>query len=83
MKQSEFKNLVIEQCNKSAFIYLKKMQLQRSRGRCIKYSSLKMEDYLLPKANISIEDQRNIFSKRCWTNLLGASSGIIEYCETL
>ena len=41
-----------------------------------------MEDYLLPQANISIQDQRDIFSIRCRTNSLGANRGIIEYCET-
>ena len=82
MKKSDFKNLVREQCHKSAFIYLKKKQLQGSKGRHIKYSNLKMEDYLLPQANISIEDQRDIFSIRCRTNPLGANRGILEYCET-
>ena len=41
-----------------------------------------MADYLLPQANISIEDQREIFSIRCRTNPLGANRGITEYCET-
>ena len=41
-----------------------------------------MADYLLPQANISLEDQREIFSIRCRTNPLGANRGIEEYCET-
>ena len=41
-----------------------------------------MADYLHPQANMSLEDQREIFSVRCRTNNLGANRGIIEYCET-
>ena len=41
-----------------------------------------MSDYLLPQANMTIVDQRELFSLRCRTNTLGANRGIIEYCET-
>ena len=41
-----------------------------------------MQDYLLPQANISLKDQREIFLIRCKTNPLGANRGNIEYCET-
>ena len=48
----------------------------------LKYACLKMEDYLLPEANIFIQDQREIFAIRCRTNPLGANRGLTEYCET-
>ena len=41
-----------------------------------------MADYLMPQSNISIKDQREIFSIRCRTNKLGANRGIVEFCET-
>ena len=40
-----------------------------------------MADYLLPQANLSLEDQRDIFSIRCRTNDMKANIGILEYCE--
>ena len=40
-----------------------------------------MADYLLPQANLSIEEQREIFSIRCRTNNMKANIGILEYCE--
>ena len=82
MKQTQFKALVKEMCTKSAFSYLQEKQQKGSKGKTIIYTCLKMEDYLLPQANISIQDQRDIFSIRCRTNSLGANRGIIEYCET-
>ena len=47
----------------------------------IKYESLQMADYLLLQANLSLEDQRDIFSIRCRTNDMKANIGILEYCE--
>ena len=41
-----------------------------------------MAEYLLPQSNISLEDQREMFSIRCRMNNLGANRGIEEYCET-
>ena len=82
MKQNVFKELVKTQCNKSAFTYLQEKQQRGSKGRSIKYTCLRMQDYLLPQSNISLKDQREIFSIRCKTNPLGANRGIIEYCET-
>ena len=55
---------------------------ERQQGRDISYTSLGMADYLLPQANMSIVDQRELFSIRCRTNNMGANRGIIEYCET-
>ena len=40
-----------------------------------------MADYLLPQANLSIEDQRELFLIRCWTNDMGANRRIIEFCN--
>ena len=82
MKQNVFKELVKTQCYESAFKYLQDKHQKGSKGRSIKYTCLRMQDYLLPQANISLKDQREIFSIRCKTNPLGANRGIIEYCET-
>ena len=82
MKQNVFKERVKTQCNKSAFAYLQEKQQRGSKGRSIKYTCLRMQDYLLPQPNISLKDQREIFSIRCKTNPLGANRGNIEYCET-
>ena len=40
-----------------------------------------MADFLLPQANISIEDQKEVFSIRCKTNNLEANRGILEFCN--
>ena len=82
MKQNVFKELVKIHCNKSVFTYLQEKQQRGSKGRSIKYTCLRMQDYLLPQSNIYLKDQREIFSIRCKTNPLGANRGIIEYCET-
>ena len=48
---------------KRAFEYL--ISKKRSKGKEIRYSELKMAEYLLPGyENITIEEQRNIFSIR-------------------
>ena len=43
---------------------------------------LTMAEYLLPEANLSIEEQREVFSIRCRSNPLPANRGITEYCTT-
>ena len=65
-----FKQLVKE----NAFLYLRNKQLKGSKGRSTKYDSLQIEDYLLPEANISIQDKKKkkICAKRCRTNPFGA-----------
>ena len=65
MKRKEFKQIVKIQCTKAAFSYLIEKQSSGSKGKTIKYISLRMADYLLPEANISLQDQRDIFSIRC------------------
>ena len=82
MKRSEFKQLVKIYCTKAELSYLKEKQSDGSKGKTIKYGSLRMADYLLPEANISLKDQREIFSIRCRINPFGANRGLIEYCET-
>ena len=77
-----FKKLVKVKCIEAAFLYLIEKQNKGSKGREIVYTSLEMAEYLLPQANMSIVDQRGLFSIRCRTNTLGANRGIIEYCET-
>ena len=82
MKTTIFKKLVKDKCIQAALHYLKEKQKKGSKGRDISYTSLGMADYLLPQANMSIGDQRELFSIRCRTNIMGANRGIIEYCET-
>ena len=41
-----------------------------------------MAEYLLAEANLSIEEQREVFSIRCRTNALPANIGITEYCTS-
>ena len=81
MSKGVFRKLVKQKCNEAAFIYLKQKQASGSKGVDIKYSILQMADYLLPQANLSIEDQRELFSIRCRTNDMGANRGIIEFCN--
>ena len=82
MKKSTYKNIVKKKCTETAFNYLIDKQKSGSKGAGINYNCLEMADYLLPQANISLEDQRESFSIRCRTNALGANRGIEEYCET-
>ena len=53
--------------------------MKGSKGKTIIYTCLKIEDYLLPQANISFQDQRDMFSTRCYTNSLGANRRITGY----
>ena len=63
MTKNKFKNILKEKIKKEAFVYL--IKKKGIKGKEIKYSVLKMADYLLPnKTGISIEDQRSIFSVR-------------------
>ena len=82
MKKSIFKNIVKKTCKDTAFKYLIEKQKRGSKGVDIRYACLEVADYLLPQSNISLEDQREMFSIRCRTNQMGANRGIEEYCET-
>ena len=66
---------MLKKCNQAAFDYLTEKQKKGSKGRDIQYNSLEMADYLHPPTNMSLEDQREIFSLRCHTNNLGANKG--------
>ena len=82
MKTSIFKNIVKKKCKDTAYTYLIEKQKGGSKGADIIYTCLEMAEYLLPQSNISLEDQREMFSIRCRTNQMGANRGIEEYCET-
>ena len=79
---SILRNIVKKKCTEAAFNDLIEKHKQGSKGAGIKYNCLEMVDYLLPLANISLEDQREIFSIRCRTNAFGANRGIDNYFET-
>jgi hypothetical protein len=82
MKSSYFRKIVKERCQHTAFKYLIEKKVNGKKGRNIEYTSLKMAEYLLPEANFSLKDQRELFSIRCRTNLMPANRGIVEYCKT-
>ena len=63
LTKRQFNSIVKESILKRAFEYL--INKKKSKGKEIKYSELKMAEYLLPGyENITIEEQRNIFSIR-------------------
>ena len=63
MKKTQFKKLLKESIKNKALEYL--LNKQGSKGKEIKYSGLKMAEYLLPTDEIlSISDRRNIFAIR-------------------
>ena len=68
MNKNAFKNIVRDKCKEAALKYLLEKQSRGSKGEGIKYKYLQMADYLMPQSNISIKDQREIFSIRCRTN---------------
>ena len=82
MKPMPFKKIVKEKSKEAAFQYLSDKQSAGKKGKYIKYFGLTMAEYLLPEANLSIEEQREVFSIRCRTNPLPANRGITEYCTT-
>ena len=61
MKSSQFKSLVKEKMQKIAFLELTQKQKNGQKGRKIIYRSLSMADYLLPEANLTVEEKRNFF----------------------
>lgn len=62
MSKNVFKNLIRKKCKEKGFEYL--MKRRGKKGQNIKYSCLKMSEYLLPNQEFSIENQRNIFEIR-------------------
>ena len=50
--------------------YLHKLQKKCEKGSRIQYNSLELQDYLSPSSNISLENQRFLFSIRCEMNIL-------------
>ena len=63
LTKRQFNSIVKESIMKRAFEYL--INKKKSKGKEIEYSELKMAEYLLPGyENITIEEQRNIFSIR-------------------
>ena len=62
MSLTRYKSLVRVKCQEGAFKYL--INKRGSKGSEITYLQLEMSDYLLPNNEISIEDQRKLFSIR-------------------
>ena len=63
MKKSQFKKIIENAIKEKAFEYL--IEKRGSKGSLIRYSSLKMQEYLLPDdENLSITDKQYIFAIR-------------------
>ena len=63
MKKTQFKKIIENSIKEKAFQYL--LEKRGSKGSQIRYSSLKMQEYLLPdKENLSITDKQYIFAIR-------------------
>ena len=67
---NKFKRILKQKTKTAGFKYLKCQQERCEKGSMIKYDCLELQDYLNPAANISIKDQRYIFSLRCEMNIL-------------
>ena len=50
--------------------YLRTKQMKGEKGINIRYNSLELQDYLNPFSNMTLEDQRTMFSLRCEKNPL-------------
>ena len=70
MKSNSFKKLVKQKAFEAGFRYLRSKQMNVEKGRLINYTTLELQDYLQPCANISLEDQQLVFSHRCEINFL-------------
>ena len=62
MPINTYKSLVRKKCKEIAFEYL--MKKRGSKGSEIRYSAIQMADYLLPNNQLTIEEQRKVFSIR-------------------
>ena len=67
---NRFKRIVKLKSEIAGFNYLKCQQQKCGKGSRIRYESLELQDYLNPFSNISIENQRLLFSLRCEMNIL-------------
>ena len=54
--------IVRKKCSEYAYKYL--MNIRGSKGGEIKFSELKMSEYLLPNEQFTIEEQRTLFGMR-------------------
>ena len=63
MKKAQFRKLIENSIKEKALLYL--MEKRGSKGSQIRYSSLKMQEYLLPdEGKLSILDKQFIFAMR-------------------
>ena len=64
-----------------AFSELQQKQRKGEKGRNIVYRSLSMADYLLPEANLTVEEKKKIFSIRLEMNENSCNFGVKILCE--
>ena len=69
-KVNHFKRVVKQKAIKAGIIYLNSKQIKGGKGSLIKYDTLELQDYLKSCANITLEDQKFIFSFSCEMNVL-------------
>ena len=62
MSESRYKDLIRRKCREYAFKYL--MNKRGSKGSEINVTKIRMAEYLLPNNNLTIKEQRTIFSIR-------------------
>ena len=69
---------------RNAFNYLNAIRKQKQKGKEIKYSKLELQSYMIPRENINLKSQRDIFALRTKMNHIEAnfcSSNDIKKCD--
>ena len=68
--ENKYKKIVKEQTMKVAFKYLTSKQTSnvKNKGSQIKYTELKLQQYLTPVSNLTLKEQREMFALRSQTN---------------
>ena len=70
ISKDRFKRIVRQKAKIAGLKYLHELQKKCGKGSRIQYNSLELQDYLSPSSNISLENQRFLFSIRCGMNIL-------------
>ena len=81
MKVSLFKSMVKRKVTDVAFRDLVERQKNKTKGKYIEYTSLRMADYLHPESKISTEEKIQMFSLRTEMNEIQNNFGFKQICE--
>ena len=82
--KTELRKIVMLSIERNAFNYLNAIKKQKQKGKEIKYSKLELQSYMIPRENINLKSQRDIFALRTKVNHIEAnfySSDKIKKCE--